>query len=408
MNKIKVVHVNTSGLGGAAIACHRLHHLMLDKGIASNVIHLYNNYKPETELYSLGYNTVRRYTNRLMYEITKRDLKPEAYVFSEMAPMASGIANHPLVQESDVIYIHWVLGGFFSKSDLEELAKLGKPVFCFTHDMWWITGGCHYAFDCSGYNMGCTKCPMHKNFSCLTKIQAEWKRQFYTKYPNVRLISPSDWLRRCADESSVIEKGRCDFIPNVVPETIFKYRDKIAAREQLGIPQDKIIISFGTADNSNWVKGFVYLQEALNSIDNDEILLCVYGSDYDYELASKLNHPIKFLGRLEENGVAIANAAADIFVSPTLSESFGLTLLENIKCGTPVISTNVTAVPEIVKDKVSGYLVEPKNSKQIVEAILSFIDDPMRIDGTCDEMFSDNSIISRHIEVIMKALTLTQ
>lgn len=407
MNKIKVVHINTSGIGGAAIACHRLHHLMLDNGISSNVIHLYTNHKHETEFYSIGYKAVRRYTNHLMYDITQRDLKPEAYVFSEMAPMASGIANHPLVHEADVIYLHWVLGGFFSKSDFEELAKLGKPVFCFTHDMWWITGGCHYAFDCSGYKVGCTKCPLHKHFSCLTKNQAEWKRQFYAKYLNVRLIAPSDWLRRCADESSVIDKGRCDFIPNVVPDSIFKYRDKMTAREQLGIPQDKIIISFGTADNSNWVKGFVYLQEALNSIAKGRILLCVYGSDYDDELASKLNHPIKFLGRLDPEMVAMANAAADLFVSPTLSESFGLTLLENIKCGTPVISTNVTAVPEIVKDKISGYLVEPKNSMQIVKAILSFIEDPMRIDGTCDEMFSDTSIISRHIEVITKALSLS-
>lgn len=406
MNKIKVVHINTSGVGGAATACHRLHHLMLENGISSNVIHLYTNHKPETGFYSLGYKALRRYTNHLLYKITQSDLKPEAYVFSETAPMASGIANHPLVQEADVIYLHWVLGGFFSKSDFEELAKQGKPVFCFTHDMWWITGGCHSAFDCNGYKEGCTKCPMHKQLHYLTKKQAEWKRQFYINYPNIHLISPSDWLRRCADESSVIDKGRCEFIPNVVPDSIFKYRDKMSARVQLGIPQDQIVISFGTADNSNVVKGFVYLQEALNSISNGKILLCVYGSDYDDKLASKLKHPIKFLGRLNQEKVAIANAASDLFVSPTLSESFGLTLLENIKCGTPVISTNVTAVPEIVKDKISGYLVEPKNSIQIVKAIQSFIEDPMRIDGTCDEIFSDTSIISRHIEVITNALSL--
>ncbi len=408
MNNIKVLHINTSGVGGAAIACHRLHYLMLANGFSSKVIHLYNNFKHETEFCSLGYKTIRRFTNRLMYEITQRDLEPEAYVFSEMAPIASGIANHPLVYDADVIYLHWVLGGFFSKADFEDLAKLGKPVFCFTHDMWWITGGCHYVFDCAGYKFGCNKCPMHKQFSCFTKKQSEWKRKFYAKYPNVRLISPSDWLRRCADESSVIDKGRCDFIPNVVPDSIFKYMDKMTAREQLGIPKDKIVISFGTADNSNVVKGFIYLQEALNSIAKGRILLCVYGSDYDAELASKMNHPIKFLGRLNQEKVAIANAAADLYVSPTLSESFGLTLLENIKCGTPVISTNVTAVPEIVKDKVSGYLVEPKNSMQIFKAILSFIEDPMRIDGTCDEMFSDKSIICRHIEVMAKALAINQ
>lgn len=402
---MKVVHINTSGVGGAAIACHRLHHLMLENGIESRVIHLYDNHKQEKEYHHVGYKFIRRYSNHLLYSLVQKDLRPEAYVFSECAPMSSGIANHLLVKEADVIYLHWVLGGFFSKSDFEEIAKLRKPVFCFTHDMWWITGGCHYVFDCEGYKNGCRSCPMHKHLGILTIRQNDWKKQFYAKYPNVRLISPSDWLRRCADESSVIDKGRCEFIPNVVPDSIFKYTEKTIARKQLGLPDDKIIIAFGVADNSV-VKGFTYLQEALNSISSDKILLCVYGCERNDDLIRTLNQPIKFLGRLTQDMVAVANAAADLFVSPTLSESFGLTLLENIKCGTPVISTNVTAVPEIVKDKINGYLVEPKNTMQIVKAILSFMEKPLRIDGSCDEIFRDHSIIQRHIEVITKAFNI--
>ena len=169
MNRIKVVHINTSGVGGAAIACHRLHHLMLDNGISSNVIHLYTNHKANTKFTSIKYKAVRRYTNNLLYNITKWDLKPEAYIFSETAPMTSNIANHHLVHEADVIYLHWVLGGFFSKSDFEELAKIGKPIFCFTHDMWWITGGCHYVFDCNGYKKGCTKMPYAQALILLDK-----------------------------------------------------------------------------------------------------------------------------------------------------------------------------------------------------------------------------------------------
>lgn len=405
MKNLKVVHINTSGVGGAAIACHRLHQLMVDNGIQSNVIHLYDNHKPIADFHHIDYTPARRYTNHLLYEITQADLKPEAYVFSETAPLESGIANHPIVKDADVIYLHWVLGGFFAKKDFEKIAQLGKPVFCFTHDMWWITGGCHYVFECKYYKEGCNKCPMRNHFSCLTRRQSAWKKDFYANYPNVRLISPSDWLRRCADESSVIGKGRCDFIPNVVPDSIFRHYDKAKAREELGLPKDKIIISFGTADNSNVVKGFVYLQKALNTINNGNILLCVYGSDYDAELASKLHFPIHFLGRLDQEQVAKANAAADLFVSPTLSESFGLTLLENIKCGTPVISTNITAVPEIVKDGVTGYLVEPKNSIQIVKAILSFIETPLRIEGSREEMFTDKYIITRHFEVMNRALS---
>ena len=405
MYNINVLHINTSGLGGAAIACHRLHHLMLDSGIKSNVLHLYDNAENCDTYYTLGYSKIRRVTNRLLRQLSTGDLLPEAYVFNEFAPLSSNIAKHSLVKNADVIYLHWVVGGFLSKSDFIDLAKLGKPIFCFTHDMWWITGGCHYAFDCQDYKTGCKHCHLRKSLFFLSHNQLAWKRDFYNKYKNIYLISPSVWLKHCIEESFVFLQERCTSIPNVVPDSIFRKIDKKQAREKLGLPLDKIIISFGTADNANVVKGFSYLQDALNAIHNESILLCVYGSDYDEELVKKLRHPIRFLGRLGQEQVAVANAASDLFVSPTLSESFGLTLLENIKCGTPVLSTNVTAVPEIVKDGLNGYLVEPKDSLQIIKAILSFIDKPICIEGTCDNIFSDKNIIKQHVEIINKALS---
>lgn len=401
MSKLKIVHLNTSGVGGAAIACHRLHDLMLQQGIQSNVIHLYDNCRRKSGCHSIGYSGMRRYTNRLLYTFAQYDLKPEAYVFNEMAPLACGVAHHPLVQEADVIYLHWVQGGFLSKSDFEEIASLGKPVFCFTHDMWWITGACHYVFDCEAYKTGCKQCPLHKRFSFLTRKQAAWKRSYYAKYRNVHLISPSVWLKSCADVSFVVDPERCHVISNVVPDAIFHLIDKQFAKKELGLPLDKIIISFGTADNHNVVKGFTYLQQALNQIKDSRILLCVYGSDYDEELASKIHHPIHFLGRLNDpHQVALANAAADLFVSPTLAESFGLTLLENIKCGTPVISTRTTAVPEIVKEGQTGYLVPPKDAKAIADAIVAFMNKPWHITHDCDEFFSDQFIIAQHLSLI--------
>lgn len=404
MQHIKVLHINTSGVGGAAIACHRLHRLMLSAGLHSKVLHLYNNIPKDENFSFIGYSAFRRFTNHALYDIVHRDLKPEAYVFNEPAPISSGIANHPLLAEADVIYLHWVLGGFFSKKDFEEVAQLGKPIFCFTHDMWWITGGCHYVFDCNGYKTGCKTCHLHKHFPWWTRSQATWKKEFYSQHPNIRFISPSDWLRKCTDAAYAVGTDRCDFIPNIVPDSIFHYIDKKVAREHFDLPQNKTIVSFGTADNKNWVKGINYLVEALNSINNPQLMLCVYGSDGDKELERQIKHPIRFLGRLCAEEVAFASAAADVFVSPTIAESFGQTLLENIKCGTPVISTRTTAVPEIVKDGINGFLVEPRNSKQLLCAILNFISNPLKLDGSFNEIFSEQSIIARHIEVIKKAL----
>jgi len=62
--------------------------------------------------------------------------------------------------------------------------------------------------------------------------------------------------------------------------------------------------------------------------------------------------------------------ASDIFVLPSLSESFGIVNIEAMASGLPIIATKVGGIPEIIKDGENGFLVEPKNPEQIAERIL--------------------------------------
>ena len=62
--------------------------------------------------------------------------------------------------------------------------------------------------------------------------------------------------------------------------------------------------------------------------------------------------------------------AADTLVSPSLYEGFGMTLLEAMACGTPVITSNVTSLPEVAGD--AGIVVNPTDVEAIVEAVMSF------------------------------------
>ena len=51
--------------------------------------------------------------------------------------------------------------------------------------------------------------------------------------------------------------------------------------------------------------------------------------------------------------------AADLFVVPSLSESFGLVYIEAMACGVPSIGTDVTAIPEVISSEDYGFLVPP-------------------------------------------------
>lgn len=83
---------------------------------------------------------------------------------------------------------------------------------------------------------------------------------------------------------------------------------------------------------------------------------------------------VKFVGFRKD--VPDLMAAADIVVLPSLAEAFGLVLTEALYLGTPVVATRVGGIPEIVKDGEDGILVPPGDSRALVEALSSLLNDP--------------------------------
>jgi glycosyltransferase involved in cell wall biosynthesis len=67
---------------------------------------------------------------------------------------------------------------------------------------------------------------------------------------------------------------------------------------------------------------------------------------------------------------------SDIFVFPSYKEAFGLVNLEAMQRGLPVISSNEGAIPEVIQDGVSGYIVAPKNIDQLADRVLKLVNNP--------------------------------
>lgn len=85
---------------------------------------------------------------------------------------------------------------------------------------------------------------------------------------------------------------------------------------------------------------------------------------------------VHFLGWRDDARTILA--ALDVLLAPSLWEGFGLVFLEAMALGVPVISTRVSAIPEVVADGDTGWLVPPRNSDAIAAALRDALSDADR------------------------------
>jgi len=90
-------------------------------------------------------------------------------------------------------------------------------------------------------------------------------------------------------------------------------------------------------------------------------------------LDKPIRNKIRFLGYLPQEELPFLYSGADVFVFPSLWEGFGLPPLEAMACGTPVVTSNVSSLPEVVGD--AAILVDPNSAEEIADAIYQILID---------------------------------
>jgi len=78
---------------------------------------------------------------------------------------------------------------------------------------------------------------------------------------------------------------------------------------------------------------------------------------------------VTFLGQVTMETLAVEYASADCFCLPTVQEGFGLAFAEAMAAGLPIVSCRVAAVPEIVEDRRTGFLVNPRSPDELAMAL---------------------------------------
>ena len=96
------------------------------------------------------------------------------------------------------------------------------------------------------------------------------------------------------------------------------------------------------------------------------------------KVPANLSSQVIFTGSLAHQELLPYYQKADVTINPSLSEAFGMSLVEAMATQTPVIATKIGGMPEIVDDGVTGLLTEPGNPQALADTIVELISDPTR------------------------------
>lgn len=184
------------------------------------------------------------------------------------------------------------------------------------------------------------------------------------------------------------QRERIVHIPNGVELQHRETRplDKAALRRCLGLPEGVLIVYTGRLSRA---KGLMMLLEVWERLapDHPAAHLVLVGSgdrSFDgcemelraYAARADLAHRVMFTGQVDR--VIDYLRACDLFVLPSESEGFGLSLVEAMAAGLPCISTRVGVAPEIIRSGVNGWLVPPNDDAELRSALQTALGNSQR------------------------------
>lgn len=371
---MKVLHITRSSKGGAGIAALRLHQALSQPGVESAFISTnlsinYNNevlvddfftYKRPSFLQRILNKGISFFSFSFKDKLIKEFSVLEPKLDCEIATLPFSnykLHEHPLVKAADIINLHWIDGivdypSFF--------LNCKKPMVWTFHDRNPFQGIFHYQSD-EIRNLEAAKI-----FNIKIK---DLKEIIYKKSSIHTIVSPSKWLLQESEKSDLMKVYPHKHIFNGADECFFKPLNTHNAREVLKLPKDKIIFLFASQDVSCYRKGFDVIENVINELDFKDLFFVAIGKP-----PINQNKKIHYLGTIScPETMVLAYAASNAFLLPSREDNLPNTMVESLLCGTPVISSNLGGMKEVIVNDENGYLIDGINIESFKSCILKFV-----------------------------------
>jgi len=267
------------------------------------------------------------------------------------------------LKKADIIFLYWINDNFLTLENIKKIFSLNKPILWRFSDMWPMTGGCHYSYDCKKYINNCNNCPqlVKKNYFDLANIVFEQKKKW--NLDNLTILVPSSFMEKKVKESKLFSKVKCVKILNSVDTEFFNFKKKKIKK--------KITVLVGPFSKSDYERKGLYnlnrVLEKLNKLDKKDFKFILFGgvdpskikfTNFDYKNCNfvKSRSEIKKIYQ-----------KSDIYLFLSNQDNSPNTVAESLSCGTPIITFKNNGTEDFCINGINSLVIDKFNSSKITD-----------------------------------------
>jgi len=367
---IKILHINTTfGRAGAALSVEQLSEALNKTGeFRSDIL--------------VGYLFDEKYSGR----VTRLGSRAEYYINAAIDRLSGwSAAWYPIdrfnkiakiVSNYDIVHLHNLHGYYFKLKYLDALKD--KKIVWTIRDYWPLTGRCCFPLDCGGWEHGCGRCPHLDYYPATLAIDLSGhnyrlRREALNRLDDLHLVAISKSTENMIKRAQIKYRSLEVIYNGLNSSDYYRQTDTDLLGQAKTGAKKKLLVMAAKMEKR---KGRGILEEVFKLMPGS------MKSKYHIILAGDMGQLLgdgclegfscSCLGYLKDLGsIRSAYSSADLFINPTLSETFGRTTVESMLCGTPVVGLKNEIMEEILQD--GDMLVQP--GENAAKAMLAKIEE---------------------------------
>ena len=387
---MKITNVTyTNDKSGASIAVKRIDKMFKNFNYESQILTFKEN--KNTSFINLKY---RNFFIKLLKKIIEKIFLIRNKHTINFGLLPSNFYKNINNTNSEITNLHWIGNEMIS---IKEISKINNFLIWTLHDMWPYSSIENY-LDPKEFLKKYTF--RNNNLHFFLKYIFKLKIKYFSKVRIV--ICTSRWQKEMASKSLIFKNAKKILIPLPLNFNLWTSKNKDFAKKNLNIAKDKKIVLFMLShEYASTRKGLDFALQCLEETKRDDLVFITTNCNNLKIKNNKIQHiNINNLNTLDKK--INLYSASDVFLMPSIIESFGQTVLEAQACNCPTVTFKNTGSEDIIEHLKTGYVskyLDRNDFKKGIEWALTSTFEYNYIRNITKNKFSENHIIKKYKKI---------